>query len=942
MNPELLAAIRAAEAEAGRPLTDDEVAQVTASLDRPDPERARAAADAARASSASRGTEVAAREGMRRVLPEGVEDWISTLPETIRSSRVPGSGAIADWLGTSNEDQRSEMEARARGAREGVTNGTGDEIGAMLETAASDPGATGRALVSPLTGDAEALGDVRARYRAARGRRAAEDAESAEANPLNYAAGSLVGAVAAPVPFAGPSASLARGASAVVPRLASGGARAIRAGAISAGLTGAGMSESELATDAGGVLGDAARSAAGGAAGGAVLHGAGAVLRAGAAAAPAARRIADRRLLGVPSGSGPAATEFARDLVGGAHPDIGEAAEVARRTGFIGPLSTADEIFEAAERARVETDVTAAERAMAAHPEGGVDPRRMARAISRVVEEYPPGMHNLGRLEQIAASLRARGGVTPRSGPRRPPTVTTMGPAGPVPGFTPGGGRASPAPEEMIGYRPEAAAETALERPAAPGRRPSVSPLPSDPRRTGRLGLPPAARERTPVSGSASGEIAGPRTTPVTPPPDMAPPRPAPDTRTPARRPRARREGEAAPPPSRHDPESFDLAHGLTLPAHLAGDARPMAVEPPSVGYGISGHAPLPGPPGGRSRSGVLPVPPAGLSVVPELRSGTTPVPEVRPPVVRPRGERPLGAREMVGAWDAPPPPIATRVRPGPRPGGVARTIPFSGPGRPPESAMHVLDTLDDAATYRAADPAEPVHAARRARSAVRRLLDERTAAVLGPDAAADAVARRERAATAIALRNAANRTAMREDAGGARRHMGIDLAATAVGAGTGYAAGGVPGAITGAAATGGPLLLGRMLGPRAPALMAAGSHRYARMLESPALRGAAAGSTEAVPLMAGVAGRLGASAGADRPETSRERLARDLFARLGASTEPSAAPDPTTEPAATDAPPGGSPPASSPVPPPAGGATSTTRRRRPDGRSVFERLRAR
>lgn len=824
MNPETVAALNAEKARLGRELTQAEVAAIT--------EATQASGDAARG---------ATRERARLARAEADES-----NATDRSGGVLGE--FAERLDRATGGHPESMLA---GVTEGASLSFGDELAGAARNPRGAAVALSRLLGQPTDLNPEntaALGEYEGRRDEAR--RWSE--EAAAANPLLYGAGALAGgtltAPLTPALRAGSAVApaLTRSASALVPRLAAAGRGALpRLGAAAttgagyAALGGAGASEADAA---GGVAADAAREAPVGFALGSGLGLVGEGVGAARRAAPAVRDWADRALLAVPGGN---PDRLARAIGGGRR----AAAEAVRGSRLVGPGSTSGSIAEEAGREIAEAAPTSLERLLASHPEGGVDPRRIADTLERVVAAHPNPSEraSMTGLRDIIADMRSRGGNVPVAGPRLPPTVLG-GPRGRVPEFIPGSTRRpSPAPDEMIAPTP--AEPTA---PAPPTRSPTeVRPIlpQSDPRRTGRLGVPVVSRERTPIMGGDAPPPA-PEATPVTPPPEM--PATGGARATPAGRPGARRGAPAAPPPERHDPAEF----ALTLPPHLAADPRPAPVARPLLGMGIAGHPnEFHLAPGERMPSPVPGSAAAEFRPLPERVS--TPLPDAPPPRTRPREERPLGAREMAGAWASPPPPV--RTRPAPPLGSRPRTIPFSGPTRrTPDTAMHVLDErLGDLARYGEDRPGYVVDAAREGRSAVRRLLDSHAEGIVGPEAVAANRAARNRAHVAMAIRDAADPAASREVARGIRP-MGV-LRGVAGGL-AGHAAAGVPGAVGGAATALAPEILSGAVLHHVPALTAAGTGALARGLESNALGRAAAGVHTAAPAVSGVVGRAEAA----------------------------------------------------------------------------------
>lgn len=923
MNPEELAALRAEEARVGRPLTQAEVDAVRARMGdgitaTPLETSAARTAREARASAAERDRVMADRSR-----GTGIGEWIADLPETVRSSGLPAAEPIADWLGSSNEASRSAAGSVARGAREGATLGFGDELLAAGETAVSDPALLGRAAFGGETADLQAL---RERYRAARDRRRMEDEASREANPGLYFAGSLVGGAAVPVPgLGGATGGITRTTGAIVPRIAAGTGRAIRAGAAGGAIAGAGMSDAEVAEDAAGLLRDTAEGAGVGAGAGAVIGGGAEVARGIARARPAVRTGADWAAMGVPGGTPSSGRRLNAEMGG----DLAENAQVVR--DFMRPLGWAPSVEEIAGRA---DDLM----------EGGSGP-------SAAFEERMEGMA-IDR-EELAAILRRRAAAGERSpieatemaplragaarlSPPRPRRGAAPGAEAPPPAAppAPAGGPPRPGTREMLGRAPT---EPAVR---APG------PGDTGPLRGSRPGTGPLIAHPEPFRSGTSRGLPDPTSR------DLAPPEMLP---SPA-------EGTVPPVGFGEDPADF-LAVRNRIRAHLAGEdvaAGRMAEEPgtgagrPVARRGRAAAPPAPPPPAPPPR-GPLPSgprPPSGDTTMVGSPPGPPPrgrtvvgggadlrgEPPVRPPigearpleappprpepvsVSRPRAERPLGARPYEGPGPGSVPsgaggsmPIFTRPERGSRlrsePGSVlyemraARRRGIAPPLARPSAGEHgwmaaggdIRDRLDSA--FRARFGPEELSRYRAARRV------EEVAIPIGREAAAAAASRG--GAVAGGLRDAAVSSAVGSAAGGGFLPMMAGLGAARLSRNRGSAA-------------------------RAGLLDA-----VARGLETRPARDFAAGDGSTVRALSGYAGRVGAGAreAASAPsELDRSRLER--FRR----PEPAEA-----EPAPIDAPLADPAPASSPVPPPAGGATTTTRTRRvpsEDARRRLERYR--
>lgn len=943
MNPEELEAIRAEEARLGRPLRESEIHAVQAQVregalartrasgrlglettggadDRSRPGTPRApeapadrAARLARESAADRDRAMLERRGSEG----GIGDWLSRLPETVEEAIGPGY--IADWLGSGTSG--------ASGAVEGATMGFSDELTGAIADPRGAAMAFGRLTGTPMDTSSAENREALARYEAARDAARARMASEERSSPTAFLGGALAGGAAtAPLlpTFAaapGVTGGVTRAASAAVPRAARavGGAMsrlgsAARAGAVYGALGGAGGSEEETA---GGVARDAALGAGAGTVAGSVLGGAGEALGSAARAAPAWLRSAMIRRLSVPAGPGARTTAFARDLVGGRHPDMTEAAARLAASGTSGPMSSAAEVLTNAEALIRQLDVTREEREMI---ERGVRvaPGRLASAIRSVINEYPNASERalMGRLAGLADDLEARGAM-PRfrvTGDRPVPAPSELASREPPP----------PAPTRdtlVVGEGPTSPERGAARRARRPTRSPGAVTSPRDdrtlrgtfdeipvgeagtlpPRMEAEGTLPPIEADFSPEEiAEARGRIADHRARRAAA--AAAPP----EEVTAARRPDARARAEA-PPPAR--PSAAPTRPGL------AGDTTLTSIGPPSRYHTTRGYALGP--------DVSVPEGPRVPGVMPE-------VPEPAAPRVRPRGERPIGARPMTGSWDAPPP-------------RAERTIPYSGPmmaggRRPPDSAMHALGVLDDLATYRAAEPEEPAHAAREARRRVRALLDRSMSDALGPEATARHTSARDRVRTAIAIRNAAIPAEVGDATRGARlAELGLAMS----GAGGGFAVGGVPGALGGLAAATAPIAASRLIAPRAPAIAATATEAVGRLLGSRPVTGAARVAERYAPSASGFVSREVARRLATpdfRPSPERRRAFEALPPIVREPEAPIEAPPEEATPSASTASPSAT-----------GGAPTTRRARRGGGgrvtargRAMFEELRSR
>lgn len=910
MNPEELAALRAEEARVGRPLTQAEVDAVRARMGdgitaTPLETSAARTAREARASAAERDRVMADRSR-----GTGIGEWIADLPETVRSSGLPAAEPIADWLGSSNEASRSAAGSVACGAREGATLGFGDELLAAGETAVSDPALLGRAAFGGETADLQAL---RERYRAARDRRRMEDEASREANPGLYLAGSLVGGAAVPVPgLGGATGGVTRTTGAIIPRIAAGTGRAIRAGAAGGAIAGAGMSDAEVAEDAAGLLRDTGEGAGVGAGAGAVIGGGAEVARGIARARPAVRSGADWAALGVPGGTPSSGRRLNAEMGG----NLAENAKVVR--DFMRPLGWAPSVEEIAGRA---------DELM----EGGSGP-------SAAFERRLEGM-GIDR-EEIAAMLRRRAAA----GERSPIEAPEMG------GLRAAADRIFPGSPPPRAPRPPAAAPAAPTPPAAPVARPGAAPGPGATARPGSTATtrapgavtmprrPGAAAPDTmaPIDPATAGTLPPPVGDEGTMPPigDIYPPdevasvrnrlrahlagedvsagRMAEEPGTGAARPGARRGGAAAPPPPEPPP--------ATIPDLPRPGARPPAGTMTMPGVPA-------GPPGGGTVRGHALAPevetpalrrPAGMG---EARPLEAPPPRPEPASVsRPRGERPLGARPYEGPG------------PGSVPAGTPSSMPiFTRPERGSRLRSEPGSVLFEMRAARRkgipaplARPSASEHGWMAAGGDIRSRVDEAFRRRFGDDELARYRAARRVEEVAIPIgREAMGAAASRGGAvAGGLRDAAISSAVSSA-AGPGF----VPMALGLGAAR---LSRNRLSSARARLL-----DSVARGLETRPARDFAAGDGSTVRALSGYAGRVGAGAteAASAPsELDRSRLER--FRR----------PEPTeAEPAPIDAPLADPAPASSPVPPPAGGATTTTRTRRvpsEDARRRLERYR--
>ncbi len=406
MNPEEI--IAREEARLGRRLNPAEKAAIRGGATSLDDRTVRASAAALEA-------ERTRAEG-RRSLAEAAErdDTIAGalgghFDRVARERRAEGglNTIPADWLESGD--------AVTAGVSSGASMGFDDE---MIGAASNPLGAalaTGRLLgVEALEGDPD-LAEYDAARDEARGRYDRLAEESPYAVGFGELAGGLLTAPATPGLRVGNvatrAARAAETAGTLTPALRN-AARLERASRIGAGaatgatyggIAGAGSSDADSIP---GVLLAAGVGAVGGGLVGTGLSGAGEGLATLADMAPSARRTADTRLLAVPGGGSRASVDrLVRDVGGG---DVSRAASRIRSEGLIGPLSTPADVAAVSGGLR---SPGPAEAAMAAHPEGGIDPRRLADIIDAEVSRFPNPEERARRaaLTRYAEGLRGMG-----------------------------------------------------------------------------------------------------------------------------------------------------------------------------------------------------------------------------------------------------------------------------------------------------------------------------------------------------------------------------------------------------------------------------------------------------------------------------------------------------------------------------------------------------
>jgi hypothetical protein len=773
-------------------------------------------------------------------------------PDSIEDVLTPARRAALEAVETRRRGEETMREHRSwdtardatAGAIEGATMGFADELHGAMENPMGAALATGRLLGAdaPATGEAaEALEE----YDRARDELRAVGDEASERSPWAYGGGALAGGLAT-APFtpalrvgsaATTAARAARAGGTLTPALTraarlEGLARVGGAAATGAGygaLGGAGASDED---DILGVLGDTAGGAVGGAVTGGALGVAGEGLGSLGNAALRARESAMTRALAVPGGTSTSAARLIDDL-GGGEPGVRglrRAWEAYRSAGVDSPLATPADIAARGSGAR---SPGPAEAAMAATPRGDIDPDSIAAVLEAEVSRFanPEERARRAALTRYAEGLRAMGRA-----PGEGRIVT--GPAGPVPDFIPSGGRASPPPAERMSV-------------------PDLS------------GPPPPAPAVDRAAGTPPGRGGGRRARGGTVAPEAVDPDAIPrDLLTPD-------------PPAIPGASTYPDFHAGRAPMGIgrAGAAVDMGDEAVRAAVGATWPSPTGrrgwtrGPDGrpvpfrtGMGGYSGEPALPAGLSPEPGTLPPARPTPEPAPAVTRPAGSRPLGAREMSGSWAEPPPPVAER-----------RALPFSGTGptdRPPDSAMHVLDVMDERGGYNprapSTDPSDVMASWRRARHGVRGLYDDRIGETLGPEALAEHVRTRRDARVMAPILREAEEGARRMDTSGSLADVGMGI-----GSGLAGSMFGLPGAHSLPLAIGAGLASAagrRAVRGRGPAIMASGTEALARFLESPPVSAVAREAPGAAAAVTPTAAR-GVGAGVAEDEPAREPL---------------------------------------------------------------------